>query len=180
MGTTIPGGRYQTANGRWVDAHGQPVDPPPKSKKPQTAAGADPRQAAAEPPADDLTVIVGIGQTMQERLNLAGISSFADLVTAELGQIAAATRANENIIRAWRNDALALYESQQETGVVETDDLTKIDGIGPARSQELALKNITSFQGLAQADPEWLHATMEVSRTMIDKWQAEAGRLANS
>jgi predicted flap endonuclease-1-like 5' DNA nuclease len=186
MGTTIPGGRYQTANGRWVDAHGQPVDPPPKSKKPQPAAGATPRQPAAEPPAgagpsaDDLTVIVGIGQTMQERLNLAGIRTYAELVSAELSQIAAATRANENIIKAWRNDALALYESQQETGIVEADDLTEIDGIGPARSRELELKNITRFEDLARADPEWLHATMEVSRTMIEEWQAEAGRLANS
>jgi predicted flap endonuclease-1-like 5' DNA nuclease len=180
MGTTIPGGRYQTANGRWVDAHGQPVDPPPKSKKPQPAAGATPRQPAAEPPADDLTVIVGIGQTLQERLNLAGIRTYAELVSAELSQIAAATRANENIIRAWRNDALALYESQQETGVIQPDDLTVIGGIGPARARELALKNITRFEDLARADPEWLHATMEVSRTMIEEWQAEAGRLANN
>jgi predicted flap endonuclease-1-like 5' DNA nuclease len=55
-----------------------------------------------------------------------------------------------------------------------------IGGIGPARARELELKNITRFEDLAQADPEWLHATMEVSRTMIEEWQAEAGRLANS
>jgi predicted flap endonuclease-1-like 5' DNA nuclease len=97
-----------------VDAHGQPLDE--KQEAAQPAASPAPRQAAAEPPADDLTVIVGIGQTLQERLNLAGIYTYAELVSAELSQIAAATRANENIIRAWRNDALALYESQQETG----------------------------------------------------------------
>jgi predicted flap endonuclease-1-like 5' DNA nuclease len=166
MGTTIPGGRYRDARGQLVNAQGQPLD--------ESVKAAEPAPAAAS---DDLTAIVGIGPTMQERLNEAGIYSYSELVTAEMDHISSATRANQSIIKAWRTDALALYEAQQQQ-TAASDDLTLIAGIGPTRARELALKNITSYRALAQADPEWLHATMEVSRTMIDQWQSEAGRLA--
>jgi predicted flap endonuclease-1-like 5' DNA nuclease len=175
MGETKAGGRYRTAQGKLVDAHGRPLD------EKQTAAVAAPSPAPTTTAVtevtevDDLTVIVGIGHTTQERLNEAGIYSYAELVTAEPHQIGQATRANPSTIKSWQGDALAL-----SNGPPHADDLTEIVGIGPARARELELKGIMTFKALAQADPEWLQETMHASYEQIGQWQNRAGELMNA
>ncbi len=55
--------------------------------------------------ADDLTDIVGIGATYQERLNAADIFTFAQLVTADVEALAAAVGANVELVRGWQKEA---------------------------------------------------------------------------
>lgn len=67
-------------------------------------------------------------------------------------------------------------ESPKTTEPVE-DDLTKLNGVGPARSEELARLGYTSFESLTAADPEQMAKDMEVSQSQIESWQEQAAEL---
>ncbi len=54
---------------------------------------------------DDLTTIVGIGKTYEERLNNAGITTFKQLIKATAAEIRKATEASQSIIRYWKIEA---------------------------------------------------------------------------
>ena len=58
------------------------------------------------------------------------------------------------------------------------DDLTKVRGIGAKRAAELNAKGVLTYQQLADYDTERLHVLMEATQATIERWQAEARKLA--
>lgn len=70
-------------------------------------------------------------------------------------------------------------EIPKEPGKVE-DDLSLIQGIGPAYARRLNDAGITSFSQLAEADPESLIEITGVSRWDPKDWKVQARDLAAS
>ena len=68
-------------------------------------------------------------------------------------------------------------ETQKIPGKVE-DDLSEIQGIGPAYARRLNDAGITSFSQLAEADPESLIEITGVSRWDPKDWKTQARDLA--
>jgi large subunit ribosomal protein L21 len=58
------------------------------------------------------------------------------------------------------------------------DDLTTVKGIGPVYSARLAAAGMTSFAGLAAADPAAVAEQIDVSPSQVEDWIAQAQDLA--
>lgn len=56
----------------------------------------------------------------------------------------------------------------------QQDDLTRIDGIGRKRAQEMEKQGVRSFQDLAEADAAWLAKVVGVTVEQVEAWQQEA------
>ena len=67
-----------------------------------------------------------------------------------------------------------------ETGIIEADDLTRIEGIGPKINSLLQAAGISTFQQLADADVERLHEIVEAAGLRMVNAQTwpEQARLA--
>ncbi len=121
---------------------------------------------------DDLTQVEGIGPRTQEVLNRAGIYTFLELsqvtpaeirglLEAEGGimalqdpttwsqQAAMADAGQWDDLRAWQSELLGGVP-QEATGI--SDDLTKIEGIGPAIQNVLIESGIATWKKLAASD----------------------------
>jgi predicted flap endonuclease-1-like 5' DNA nuclease len=57
----------------------------------------------------------------------------------------------------------------------EPDDLTEIKGVGPAYADRLEDAGVTTFAGLAEADPEELAAATDLSPKRVGRWIDRAG-----
>ncbi len=134
-------------------------------------------ETPAEAVRDDLTLVEGIGPRTQEVLNRAGIFAFAELsqvtpaeirglLEAEGGnmalqdpttwsqQAAMAHAGQWDELRAWQAE---LHGGKVAGGTAATgDDLTRIEGIGPAIQQHLNAAGIATFQQLSMTGPEQL------------------------
>ena len=120
-------------------------------------------------PVDDLTKIEGIGPKIGEALNNAGVTSFAqmaamtsqdikDILTNSDGtfgnhdsttwpqQAAMAAEGKWDELNAWQDE----LDGGKVVAPVATDDLTKIEGIGPKVAEILAASGITTFQKLSE------------------------------
>jgi len=102
-----------------------PEEPPPRFRTPgedaprpatapeggdRTPAAGAPTPESTEPaPAsdDDLTAITGIGPVYRERLEVAGITSFAALAAAEPDDVARAARVSTDTAAGWIEQAAA-------------------------------------------------------------------------
>jgi predicted flap endonuclease-1-like 5' DNA nuclease len=141
------------------------------------------RPPAEEPaPADDLTLIEGVGPKIQELLNQSGIRTFTDLAEADVEhlrsilheagpgfQIADPTTWPRQARLAENRDWVRLQSlKEQLVGGVhrpsskpdKKDDLTVIEGIGPKVSALLSEHGIQTFAQLAKADIERLQAIL--------------------
>ena len=167
------------ADGRWDELKvwqdqldgGKPGVPAPGSA---TAAPATPA-ASTEPTYEDLTVVEGIGPKGQELLFQNGITTWADLSKADpnaISEILSANGMGAHDPTTWprqaqmaaegRWDELKVWQDELDGGKVVGDaapaavvkeELTKIEGIGPKVQEVLYSAGITSFAGLAEADP---------------------------
>ena len=54
---------------------------------------------------DNLKAIVGIGQTYEERLNDAGITTFRQLATATTAEIQEAANVSTSMVKYWKIEA---------------------------------------------------------------------------
>ena len=108
-------------------------------------------QAALLP--DDLTKIKGIGRTYAVALQNAGIATYADLGASDAESLEAIIRAP-----AWRkvdyNDWIAQAQTLTSAAASASagDDLTRLEGIGPAYASLLQAHGITTFAQLAASD----------------------------
>ncbi|MDB4370802.1 DNA-directed RNA polymerase subunit beta' [Mariniblastus sp.] len=133
--------------------------------------GGRPAETAPSPVAaatDDLTKIEGIGPKIAEHLATAGITTFAQLTqasAAELKDFLAAGGFDSQDPTTWADqaqlaavgewDKLSQWQDQLNGGrVVASDDLTKIEGIGPQVAGLLNSVGLMSFQQLAQTTPD--------------------------
>jgi len=62
-----------------------------------------------------------------------------------------------------------------EDAAAEPDDLTEIKGVGPAYAERLEDAGVTTFAGLAEADPEELAAATDLSPKRVGRWVDRAG-----
>ena len=123
-------------------------------------------------PQDDLTLIEGVGPKIAEILNANGIGSFAELssrhpheVSAILGpEFAAHDPATwpqqATLAAAGHWDQLRSWQDELDGGRVVNsgaDDLTLIEGIGPAIAELLNVAGITTWTQLAATSVEQLH-----------------------
>ena len=133
--------------------------------------GGRPAESAPAPVAagaDDLTKIEGIGPKIAEHLATAGITTFTQLTqasAAELKDFLAAGGFDSQDPTTWADqaqlaavgewDKLSQWQDQLNGGrVVASDDLTKIEGIGPQVAGLLNSVGLMSFQQLAQTTPD--------------------------
>ncbi|MCP4476933.1 MAG: DNA-directed RNA polymerase subunit beta' [Planctomycetaceae bacterium] len=133
--------------------------------------GGRPAETAPSPVAaatDDLTKIEGIGPKIAEHLATAGITTFAQLTqasAAELKDFLVAGGFDSQDPTTWADqaqlaavgewDKLSQWQDQLNGGrVVPSDDLTKIEGIGPQVAGLLNSVGLMSFQQLAQTTPD--------------------------
>ena len=129
---------------------------------------------------DDLTTIEGIGPKGQELLYDAGIMTWAALGQADpekIREILAANGMGAHDPTTWpqqaqmaaegRWDELKVWQDELDGGKVvapaaETkEELTKIEGIGPKVQEILYSAGITTFAGLAGADPADISGVLE-------------------
>lgn len=133
--------------------------------------GGRPAESAPAPVAagaDDLTKIEGIGPKIAEHLATAGITTFTQLTqasAAELKDFLVAGGFDSQDPTTWADqaqlaavgewDKLSQWQDQLNGGrVVASDDLTKIEGIGPQVAGLLNSVGLMSFQQLAQTTPD--------------------------
>ena len=112
-------------------------------------------------PHDDLTQTSGIGPAFAGKLAQAGIHNFAQLATLsdeELQDILQLARFQRPDFNSWRTQASALATSP----AIDEDDLTRVDGIGPAYASKLKAGGISTFVALAQASPEELDNILQI------------------
>ncbi|NOZ50526.1 MAG: hypothetical protein GXP37_10830 [Chloroflexi bacterium] len=108
-------------------------------------------------PSDDLTCIKGIGARFAQVLQEAGTTRFVELARhtpAELQAIVQAPAWRKVNYDDWIIQAQALVDSPPP--VATGDDLTLIDGVGPAFASRLQEAGIKDFAMLASADAETL------------------------
>ncbi len=111
---------------------------------------------------DDLTLIKGIGPKFAETLNTAGITSYAELANTpaeKLEEIVQPAAWQKVDFEEWIAQSSAL--SRQSRRMQIGDDLTRLEGIGPAYAQKLRAAGITSFAQLAASDEESLAGIIE-------------------
>ena len=65
-------------------------------------------------------------------------------------------------------------DGKAATAAALADDLTEINGIGPAYAERLAAAGITSFAGLAEADADAIAESIDVSAEQVADWAAQA------
>jgi DNA-directed RNA polymerase subunit beta' len=125
--------------------------------------------------ADDLTKIEGIGPKIAEHLATAGIITFAQLTqasAAELKDFLAAGGFDSQDPTTWADqaqlaaagewDKLGQWQDELNGGrVVASDDLTKIEGIGPQVAGLLNSVGLESFQQLAQTTPDQIKEVLD-------------------
>ena len=85
MSETIPGGRFRTASGVFVNANGDVLVE-----------------------ADDLTVISGINSTRAKKLNGLGISTYKQLIDADVSALVADVGVTQRTITKWQKEAKTL------------------------------------------------------------------------
>jgi DNA-directed RNA polymerase subunit beta' len=140
--------------------------------------GGRPAESAPAPVAtgaDDLTKIEGIGPKIAEHLATAGITTFAQLTQASAAELKdflvaggfdsqdPATWADQaQLAAAGEWDKLSQWQDQLNGGrVVASDDLTKIEGIGPQVAGLLNSVGLMSFQQLAQTTPDQIKEVLD-------------------
>jgi predicted flap endonuclease-1-like 5' DNA nuclease len=138
--------------------------------------------------ADDLAQLEGIGRTYAERLQAAGIASFARLAEADEGQLAAIIQAPE-----WRQPDYASWIAQarlaaagDEAGLAALqaslsrpvrDNLALVQGLGATYAAALEKGGIVRFADLAQATPGELEALVSAAglrQADFEAWIEEA------
>ena len=110
-----------------------------------------------EPEVDDFTQIKGIGPALAARLSAAGIYRYADLAAADPEELpnALGIQPWQKVEPAvWVAEAAVLAEKPAPIHV--GDDLTLLEGIGPAYATRLRASGITTFEQLAGSDEEIL------------------------
>ncbi len=130
---------------------------------------------------DDFTRIKGIGPALATRLSSAGIYRYADLAGAEAQELLDALG-----IEPWQKVepevwiAEAAVLAEKPPAVHAGDDLTRIEGVGPAYATRLRASGITTFAQLAGSDEETLTIVVAAPawrRPNYGDWIAQA-RLA--
>lgn len=79
----------------------EPRTPPTPSTKPTATEPNTPEPKVA----DDLTLVTGIGPAFAKRLNAAGITSFAELASADANTLAETIDVAESKVADWVNQA---------------------------------------------------------------------------
>jgi len=138
-----------------------------KAELPEVAVAAP--EVKAELPADDLARIEGIGPVYAARLRAAGITTFAQLAEADDAQLAgiiqppswrkidyASWREQARLLAAGAEAELKALQDRLSTREDAGDNLTLIAGIGKKTAAALKEAGITTFEALAEADPQRL------------------------
>lgn len=130
---------------------------------------------------DDFTQIKGIGPALAARLSTAGIYRYADLAKADPEELP-----NALGIQPWQKVepevwvAEAAVLAEKPAPIHVGDDLTSLEGIGPAYATRLRASGITTFEQLAGSDEETLTVIIGAPawrRVHYGDWIAQA-RLA--
>jgi DNA-directed RNA polymerase subunit beta' len=132
-----------------------------------------------DPPApiqvDDLTKIEGVGPKIAEHLASGGITTFAQLGQASPNELSEFLIAGGFAVRdpsTWPDqarlaaagewDKLSEWQDELDGGkIVASDDLTKIEGIGPKAAELLNNAGMASYHQLAATTPEQIKAILE-------------------
>ncbi|MDX1612074.1 MAG: DUF4332 domain-containing protein, partial [Candidatus Thermoplasmatota archaeon] len=105
-----------------------------------------------------LTLVKGVGPKRAEQLTNLGITSLAELATADAEALSGEMGISEDDVAAWQGQA----------------DLSRIHGIGAVRSATLAEHGIVTVEGFLDAEAEVIAENLGVSVDQVTTWQAEA------
>lgn len=126
----------------------------------------------------DLSSLGEIDSDLAERFQLAGIDSVDTLAEADPDALAVTTGLEREEAEAWV--ALAAAGNRPAT---QSDDLTRVRGIGPKFAALLAAAGITTYDDLAEASPDQLRDAINPSpmqQINFGSWSAQAVALANT
>lgn len=140
---------------------------------------AAPEAVAPAVTGDDFSKIEGIGGMIGQHLNAAGIMTYAQLAATDPSQIRAildavggygahdpstwpdqaqlAAAGEWERLQEWQNQLTGGRPSMEAPSPVQSDDLTKIEGIGPKIAEHLFAAGITRFDQLAQTNAQQLN-----------------------
>lgn len=167
----------------------KPAEKEEKVAKPAAKAEAPSTKTAN----DDLTQITGIGPVHAKSLNDAGYTSFeqlASLTAKDIEKIAEIDGISTDKIEAddWKNQAAQLNNFNKlianlgSAKASDKDDLTQINGIGPATEKDLNEKGIYTYGQISKIhvkDMEYLSAISGITREKIEseEWVKQAKAL---
>ena len=139
-------------------------------------------------PKDDLTKIEGIGPKIEEHLNGSGIYTYQELANASPDQIrrildnaggsfaahdpttwpqqaVMASQGQWDELKVWQDqlDGGKVVEAAAPVAPVEPEDLTKIEGIGPAIQGHLNAAGITTYAQLAATPANDIKGLLEAA-----------------
>jgi predicted flap endonuclease-1-like 5' DNA nuclease len=146
------------------------------------AAAIDVEAALQSGPADDLTLIQGIGPRFSEKLAARGIATYALLAAAsdeDLDEAIEPQNWQKVDYDSWRTQARTFAEVPLPE--MQGDDLRLIEGIGPKYSELLREADILTFAELADTEPERLAEIIGAPAWRAvdyDAWIAQAGLAA--
>ena len=129
---------------------------------------------------DDLTKIEGVGPVIGELLGAGGIGSFAQMDSSTPDQIQSILNAggmSSHDPGTWpaqaqmaadgKWDELKVWQDEldggKEVAPAASDDLTKVEGIGPKLAEILNASGINSFRTLAGTTPVQLRAVLDMA-----------------
>lgn len=150
------------------EREGWDPDPPPPSE-PRAEAVVEPAAATA----NDLTQIAGIGPAFAAKLNQAGIATFmqvAELGDEQLAAILQPQSFQRPDYAGWRAQARELAATPVAAN--GQDDLTQINGIGPAFAKKLAAAGVDSFEKLGRQSPDGLQAILQAPEWRLPDYSA--------
>ncbi len=146
---------------------------------------------------DDLKVIEGIGPKTEEALKASGIKTFAAVAALSAEELERIVKVEHGVrivgsTSTWRRQAklaaagefgaLDDLKSRIKSGYLY-DDLTEIEGIGPKIQEALYEAKIRSYEDLAAADLDTLHAALQAagisSGRHIETWSQQAQLLVD-
>lgn len=130
----------------------------------------------AEP--TDLSSLDDIDSDLAERFHLAGIDSVDALAEADPDALAVTAGLEREEAEAWIDRAAVELKP-----ATQSDDLTRVHGIGPKFAALLAAAGITTYDDLAEASPNQLRDIIKpgpMQQINFGSWSAQAVALANT
>lgn len=193
--------RLEAMQTRVTEAQNTPAPTPAKAAKPRKSKPRPPKEvigyrvtqsrtfrAEVVPEGHDpLGVIEGIGTAYQQKLWEAGIRTFADLADtpqARLREIVGKELEFDEWIVEARRFVRGVYKLSRATAGGtrrKTDDLARIEGIGPKIRDALVAAGITTFEELEAATEGQLRAALEAAgigfAPSLSTWSRQAAYL---
>jgi DNA-binding protein Alba len=74
----------------------------------------------------------------------------------------------------------AAYKEEAKSSPTQAIEITKIEGVGEKRAEQIKSQGVKSVQDLAKRDPKKLSEKLQISEKRVSKWIEEAKKIINN